>query len=67
MWAVTEPRDKLTPPMLLTVDQLAERLEVDLSRIYELLRSYHLPFVKIAPETSALTDMKSIDGLPIGK
>ena len=53
--------------MLLTVDQLAERLEVDLSRIYELLRSYHLPFVKIAPETSALTDMKSIDGLPIGK
>jgi excisionase family DNA binding protein len=33
--------------MLLTVDQLAERLDVDLSKIYELLRSYHLPFVKV--------------------
>lgn len=50
MWAVTEPRDKPTPPMLLTVDQLAERLEVDLSRIYELLRSCHLPFVKVGAD-----------------
>jgi excisionase family DNA binding protein len=28
------------------LDQLAERLPVDPSRIYELLRSDHLPFVK---------------------
>jgi excisionase family DNA binding protein len=40
-----EPRDNL-----ITLDQLAEHLQVDLSRIYELLRSDHLPFVKVGGE-----------------
>lgn len=50
MWAVTEPRDKPSLPILMTLSQLAEYLQVDLSRVYELLRHDHVPYLRIGSE-----------------
>jgi excisionase family DNA binding protein len=47
MWAVPEPRQRPSPPVLMTISQLAEHLKVDTSGVYKLLRNDHLPYVKI--------------------
>jgi len=45
---MAKPRDKL--PMLMTLGELVEHLNVDPDGIYELLRNANLPFVSVDGE-----------------